>query len=205
MNEAEPLKVFLSGEGRCELGSRAGDRFYQNDDEPGVLQKLLRRTRPEGWIVGGACDWKSIRKFRTGVAGHADTRNVLGAAKDAKDSGCRVLAFVRDRDNDRERPAAIEAGMKRIEEKISNPPAVVGGVAIPKLEGWILAMLGEKDTEKMSPGKAERILENKKGISKSEAGATKTMVRVVETADLVQLPTGCDSLKKWLELAGRHL
>ena len=100
MKPLEKTRVFLVGEGENELGSRAGAPAYQSDKHPGVLFTLLSRVQPNGWIVGGAREWKSIRKYQARSAVHEDTRHVLGAAIDAKEAGCdRIVArsaFVRD-------------------------------------------------------------------------------------------------------------
>jgi hypothetical protein len=108
------VKVFLVGEGSNELGSRAREREHQSDESPGVLHALLRRVAADGWEVGGARQWSKIRKIKLGNAPHADTRNVLGAALHARESRCEVLAFCRDRDNDRGREAAVAKGIERV-------------------------------------------------------------------------------------------
>jgi hypothetical protein len=100
VTEPRQVKVFLSGEGSNELGSRCGLAAYQSDERPGVLHALLARVQPSGWVVGGARTWSTIRKYRAGKAAHADTHNVLGVALDAKEAGCEVLAFSRDLDRD---------------------------------------------------------------------------------------------------------
>lgn len=128
------VKVFLAGEGSNELGSRFGHPSYQSDDRPGVLYALLLRVQPTGWQVIGARDWKSIRKYRAGKASHADTHNVLGAALDAIEAHGDVLVFSRDLDNDSAREAGVNEGLARI-PSISQHLRVIGGVAIPKLEG----------------------------------------------------------------------
>lgn len=169
------MKVFLSGEGRCELGSRAGHRSFQSDDEPGALHALLARVRASGWEIGGSCEWKRIRKFRAGKFDHEDTRNVLGAALDAKEAGCDVLAFSRDMDRDLARDEAIEEGIRRVEGI-----GVIGGVAKPTIEGWILALLQERRSEDMSSKRAEALL-------------------------VERIPDDAASLRRWLERAEQHL
>ena len=191
------VKVFLSGEGSNERGSRFAPRAFQSDERPGVLHVLLERVQPDGWEVGGARDWKGIRKYRAGAASHADTHNVLGVAKDAKDAGCDVLAFSRDLDRDAARRQAIEEGIARVPEVLAGAPAVIGGVAVPTLEGWILALLGVRAAEALSPKRAEEALVQK-GIPRKDGAA---MVRVVEDADLAGLPSDATSLRTWLERA----
>lgn len=194
MSTARKAKVFLCGEGGNELGSRFGHPAHQTDERPGVLHALLTRVQASGWEVGGARDWVRIRKFRIGGAPHNDTHNVLGAVLDAKEAGCDVLAFSRDLDRDPDRKDAIEEGIRRAPSTFASPPVVVGGVAVPTLEGWVLALLQERRTEELTPTRAERELAEK-GIAKKN---TADMVRVVEEADLSNLPDDATSLATWL-------
>jgi len=191
------VRVFLAGEGTNELGSRIGHPSYQSDERPGVLYALLTRVQSTGWEVAGARDWKSIRKFRARGAVHADTRNVLGAVLDAKEAGCEVLAFSRDQDRDPDRKAAIEEGIRRVPEEFEDAPDVIGGVAIPTLEGWILALLGRSATEALTPQKAARALADA-GIDLKD---TLAMVAVVQEADIDRLPDDAASLTAWLAQA----
>lgn len=190
-------KIFLCGEGSNELGSRFKPAAFQHDREPGVLHALLERVQPSGWEIGGARDWKGIRKFRVGGAKHADTHNVLGAAKDAIDAGCDVLVFARDRDKDLARVDAVEEGIARVAQIFARPPEVVGAVAVPLLEGWILALLRVRRTEELAPKRAEEDL-IAKGVPAKDREA---MVRVIEEADLDQLPDAAASLRLWLTRA----
>jgi hypothetical protein len=189
--------VFLAGEGSNELGSRVGHPAYHTDERPGVLAALLTRVQPNGWEVGGARDWKSIRKFRARGASHADTHNVLGAVLDAKEAGCEVLAFARDLDRDADREEAIKEGIRRVPDAFPRAPDVIGGVAIPTLEGWILALLGQRATETLTPHQAERALTDQGIIAKDGLA----MVAVVEEANLDQLPADARSLTAWLAQA----
>ena len=190
------VRVFLCGEGRNELGSRCGHPAYQTDAEPGVLHALLRRVEASGWEVGGARDWTSIRKYKTGVA-HRDTHNVLGVALDAKEAGCDVLAFSRDVDNDTTRKDAVEQGIRRIPETFTAAPEVIGGVAVPTLEAWILALLGELHTEELTTKRAELRLDER-GVASKDGRA---MVLVAENADLDKLPKDAAALAAWLARA----
>ncbi len=193
----EPIKVFLAGEGKNDLGSRIGHRSWQSDDEPGVLHALLSRAQSTGWIVGGACDWKNIRKYKAKGPVHAETRNVLGVALDAREAGCQILAFSRDQDKDPRRQDAIEEGIRLVPATLSRAPDIIGGVAIPTLEGWILALLGERGTEEMTPRRAEETLSARALASKDGAA----MVRIVEQAALTSLPEDARSLSGWLDRA----
>jgi hypothetical protein len=193
----DAVKVFLAGEGANELGSRAGDPAYQSDKRPGVLCVLLSRIQATGWIVDRARDWKSIRKYRACGAGHDDTRNVLGVALDAKEARCDVLAFSRDLDRDPARREAIEEGIRLVPSAFPAAPDVIGGVAVPALEGWILALLGERATEEMSPKRAQDALAAK-GVARKDGAA---MTRAAEAADLDRIPHDATSLHEWLARA----
>ena len=193
------LLVLLAGEGKNDLGSRAGHPAYQGDAFPGVLEALLRRVKADGWRIHGARTWKSVRKLRSGRSEHADTHNVMALALDARESGCHVLAFVRDRDNDDARPDAIAEGIRTAEEQ--GKLEIVGTVAIPKLEGWILALRGHHRTEGMSAAGAETALA-KDGIVEKDTAA---MVKSVEDADLAALPSDAATLRMWLGRAERAL
>lgn len=80
---------------------------------------------------------------------------------------------------------------------LPSPPAVIGGVAVPTLEGWILALLQEPRTEELTPKRAEQTLEGK-GVKLKDGSA---MVRAVEEADLSKLPGDATSLATWLARA----
>jgi len=196
VTDEKVLRVFLAGEGPNELGGHADHPSYRDTTKVGVLEALLRRVEPAGWKVGGAVRWKSIRKFRVGAAAHADTHNVMGAANDAREAGCQVLAFTRDRDNDTSRPAAIEEGITRASNEFPGVD-VVGECACPTLEGWLLALIGKTGTEKMSAMKASDELV-KKGIPPKDGVA---MVQLVENAKLEGVPKDAEALLRWLARA----
>lgn len=196
MTEQKVQRVFLAGEGSNELGGHADHPSYRDATKLGVLEALLRRVEPAGWEVVGAVPWKSIRKFRVGAAAHADTRNVMGAANDAREADCQVLAFTRDKDNDTSRPAAIEEGITRASTEFPGV-GIVGGCACPTLEGWLLALCGKTGTERMSPTKASDELV-KAGVRSKDGAA---MVAVVENAKLEAVPRDAESLLRWLEQA----
>jgi hypothetical protein len=78
---------------------------------------------------------------------------------------------------------------------------VIGGVARPAIEGWILALLGVGHTDDMS---RKRTLEELKarGVDEKHPAA---YVAVVEASEVANLPSGCDSLHGWLESAKLRL
>jgi len=189
------VKVWLAGEGPSEIGNRdiGGERA-------GVLEALLRRVEATGWVVDRASIWKKIRKFEAGAAlrGAGDDRSVQRLVLHAYEAGCEVVAFSRDRDSDPDRDAAIERGIAAA--KAAWPEiGVIGGVARPCIEGWVLAIAGVKDTDEMSRPRCEREL-TQRSIQKGH-DAVAAFVELVEGASLSALPSGCDSLTVWLERA----
>jgi len=190
-------KVFLAGEGKHELGGRAGHPAYSNEHEPGVLESLLRKIRFDGWEIAAAKVWSRARRLvnlKVGRGAHGDTRTVLALALDAMESGCDVLVFSRDRDNDNERTAAVEGAVREV---VENWPelSVAGAVAVPVLEAWILALAGINKTESMSKVKAQHIAAER-GVS-----SLRGMLETCQDADLDRIPTDATSLNLWLKRA----
>lgn len=195
MSAPAPVRVFLSGEGSNELGSHADHLSYRTEHDLGVLHALLKKVEPSGWTVGGARVWKNIRKYRAmPSAKHLDTHNVLALANDAIEAKCDILAFSRDVDKDPEREDAIEDGIALIPKTFANAPAVIGGVADPSLEAWILALLGHPGSEARN---AEATLAAK-GIARKDGAA---MAEAVAEADLSRIPPDAASLLTWLKRA----
>lgn len=197
MSAAEPIRVFLSGEGNNELGSYAGHPVYWTETSRGVLHALLKKIEQEGWGIGGARVWSSIRKYQARPsADHEDTHNVLGLALDAIEAKCDVVAFSRDVDKDPRRADAVRIGIDLIPVTFpKNAPHVIGGMANPKLEGWILALLSHKGSEQ--DRHVEETLATK-GVAKKDGAA---MVNVVIDADLARIPADAASLLHWLDRA----
>lgn len=191
------MKVWLGGEGTCELGGRA-----DGDDRRGVIEALLLRLESVGWTVVGATRWKYIRKFTARGAlqkgeNHGDIKNVMGLALEAHEAASEVLAFTRDIDADDERMKAIATGLEQA-ANLFPTLAIIGGGAKPAIEGWVLALRKVSRTDEMS---RQRTLEELKAIGIS-AKSPEEYVAVVEQADLEQqLPGGCDSLVTWLATA----
>jgi hypothetical protein len=184
------VRVLLGGEGNNELGVWNG----RAQQAPGVLEALLRRVRADGWSVGGARQWKDIRKYRAGSHRTADQRNVLGLALEATERGCNVLAFSRDADTattDSDIADAVSFAATAFPTV-----AIIGRLAKPMVEGWILALSGDADTDKLSKPKANaRIVE-----LEIEHKSTAAYVAVVETADLAH-GRRAPSLCAWLDTA----
>ena len=188
--------VFLGGEGKNELGRRAGAPTYQTDEDPGVLQTLLRRVENQGWTVAGAVKWADIRKYPAKGPLSAEERNVLGLVVEAQRSKAEVVAFIRDAD-DTDRHKTIEAAIGKARSLFPNID-LIGGTAVPVLEGWILAMRGQHGTEKLSKAGAQKRLDDM-GVDRENT--TSAMVRVVTEADLERLPEDARSLRAWLDRA----
>jgi hypothetical protein len=187
------IRIFLCGEGRTELGGRAGDPAYHDDAEPGVLVGLLRRVRADGWTIVGACNWSMLRKFRANTSGTrtpADARNVAIAALKAREAGADVLVFSRDEDGDADRSAAISRGKADASVKVPSV-RVVGGLAVQCIEAWLLALVGERGTEGLHRARAKTQLE-------ARAQDTATKVAIIDAADLDALPEDARSLRAWL-------
>lgn len=189
------MRVFLAGEGKTELGEWANHPSYRRDPpEPGLLEALLRRVRPDGWSVSDAVRWKDIRKYQAHRPCPAEVRNVMGAVLRAKDAGCDILVFSRDRDRKRQREKDVAEGIGRSKREIPGCPAIVGGMAIEAIESWLASMQGrlhaesESDPHSLFPG--------------ADLGA---MRAIVEAADLSRLPPEARSLHAWLTCANEIL
>lgn len=189
------LAVFLGGEGPNELGSRAREPQYQDDSEPGVVQALLRRTRSDGWEVIGATLWKRITTLRARGPTPNESQNVKGLVLEAQRAGAAVVAFVRDADGDPARVEVVHAAIREAEEDFGL--AVIGGVPLPVLEAWILAMLGERSTESLSKAAAQRRLE-RHGVPLKQ---TAPMAQTAEEFRLEALPEDAVGLRAWLARA----
>lgn len=190
------VKVWLGGDGPSEIG----DRDKDGGARAGALEALLRRVEPDGWRVEGATQWRFIRKFRVGAAvgndTHGDIRNVAGLVLQAYEAACEVVAFARDVDADRERAAVVVRAIDYARDLFPDIE-IIGGSASPALEGWILALLGVRDTEAMSRARCNQLLDERDLGGKHAAA----YVSVVEIADLERLPPGCDALRTWLASA----
>jgi hypothetical protein len=188
--------VFLGGEGPNELGSRCGHPAYQTDDSPGVIEALLTRIRPDGWTVIGACKWCRIVKLRARGPTPMDEQNVLGLVYEAARAHADVLAFTRDADDDQRRPHVIEKAVAAAVQKFPNV-AIVGEAAVPVLEAWIQALLGERGTESLGKAAAQRRMVEK-GVEEKNTGA---MVKVIVEADVQAIPKDAARLRGWLDRA----
>ncbi len=192
------IKILLAGEGPNELGKWARDPSYRGNYENGVVEELLKKVCDRGWEVVDGVSWKKIRKYKRGGRKDAEMKNVMGLAEVAKEKGCDVLVFVRDRDGTRskkniEREESIRRGIEAA-NKSPGCPGIVGGMAVKMLESWLLALRGRTDSEKITDPKSEL---EKMEVEMNTAG----YVDLVKRADLDLLPRDAGSLKEWLKTA----
>lgn len=193
------IRVVLAGEGKNELGRFAVEVAFRGDTPaPGVLEALLRKVRPDGWRVVDAIPWKKTPKLQVGIGGKGERLNVERAYHHAKKRGCDVLVFTRDRDKAKftHRHDDIEQAIAGLD---GTGPAIVGGVAIEKLESWLAAIAGIEGSE------ALRRPEEKLAELGIEEKDTDAMVRFVEEKDLARIPDDARSLRRWLDRASRAL
>jgi hypothetical protein len=109
-----------------------------------------------------------------------------------------VLAFVRDGDDQSSRVQDIDAAIGAHEAK-EDAPDIVGGVAVPVLEGWLLSLQGEPGAERLGKAAALRRFQDRFGFLKETA----RIVELAERADQSQIPSDATSLNAWLERARR--
>lgn len=197
-------KVLLVGEGANELGGWSGDSSYQEDGTPGVVESLLRKVQEEGWKIVRGLQWKSIRKYKANVREGREVRNVLGAVLEGKETQCDIVVFVRDRDGtnanaNEQRQKDIEKGLALVSSEIREPPKVIGGVAVKKIESWLVAISGTNGSEGIR--RPEEILETLGMASKDTAA----MAEFVRQRGLDAIPEDASSLNLWLSRARQAL
>ena len=195
-------KVWIVGEGNNELD--AGDGYGGRDR--GVLEALLARVCDVGWKCTGKQQWNAVQKFQAGgarlaVHSHGDYLHVLGLVLEAYENAADAVAFTRDVDNDPDREDAMTAALAWVRDE-GWLIDVIGGVAKPAIEGWILALRAVPGTDEMSRRRAmAHLAEHGIGIK-----STADYVDVVEQAEFGEpprfsLPAGAESLRAWLATA----
>jgi hypothetical protein len=197
------IRVILAGEGRNELGDLAIEEEYRPRAlRPGVVEALLREVRRDGWEIVDALPWKKLPKLQVGIGKKGEEHNVRRAYHHARKRGCDVFVFTRDRDSvkfshrDEDIERAIDGLTANGED---GSPAIVGGVAIEKLESWLVALAGDVRSEEAR--KPEERL-HKLGIADKDTAA---MVIFVETRGLAAIPDDARSLRRWLTRAREAL
>ena len=192
------MKILLAGEGANELGGWSGHENYRGK-EPGVIEALLRKVCPNDWKITHAVPWKNIKKLKVGAFKTAEQQNIKGLHLLAEENGLDAVAFVRDRDADKNREKDIEGAIALIEENNEGGPGIIGGMAVEKIEAWILALSGETKSEKI------RHPQKKFGDLDIKGKNTAQFVAAVKKADLDKIPKDALSLNLWLERARRLL
>jgi hypothetical protein len=124
---------------------------------------------------------------------------VLRLVLHAYEEACEMLAFVRDGDGDEPREHEIRRVLETLAtfgfaEEYHYAGGRWRGRQKPKIEGWILWLLGVTGTDAMSPARVDRELAN----TDLEAKATAQYVPLAESR---ALPTGKGSLPEWLAQA----
>ena len=197
------IEVFLAGEGRNELGGWCSEPGYREDPPtPGVLEVLARAVAPSGWRVRDAMQWKNIPKLGIGTKGKGVERKAILAARlHATERGCTVLMFSRDRDGPKNTARQREIEQTLTELANDGGISIVGGIAVERLESWLLALSGCAGTEALRDGKTDQQLEEL-GIPVKD---TIAMVEHVGRCGLASIPADAASLRAWLKLAADHL
>jgi hypothetical protein len=187
------MKIFFAGEGADELGEWAGHPAYHPRPSEkgigGILHALVERYSAEH-TVGGATQWRHVRKYKAGKHDRPETQTVLGLALRAEELKCDVLVFVRDRDRDEERERDVERGIMEAKARFAIP--VVGGTANEEIEAWLLALRGERESE--THADAKRVLRDKYGVETRDQ-------KVAVVSEAKAAADDCTSLTRWRERA----
>lgn len=191
------LRILLAGEGANELGGWDGQPAWRDKNRPGVLEALLRRVQADGWEIVEAIRWKDIRKFQARRGLDAEMRNVLGLMLTADELECDAVVFSRDLDALEEREDSVNAGLQQAAELFPEGPQAIGGIAIRKLESWLIALSGRTRSQDTREAQIEEIFSDL-GIKLKDTAA---MVRLVEEANLSRIPKDAKSLHDWLNKA----
>lgn len=198
-----PARIWIVGEGNNELGRDDGSGTRGR----GVLEALISRVCETGWECSGKLPWQAIQKFRAGgarlaAASHGDYLDVLGLVLAAHEDAADAVAFSRDVDSDPDREDAVVKALAWIRDASDWSIDVIGGVAKPAIEGWILALRAVHGADAMSRSRAATHLAEQAIDLKS----TDHYVGVVDEVALgasphFGLPPGSESLRAWLAMA----
>lgn len=203
------LNILIAGEGPNELGGWFKEVQYREESpHEGAIEALLRKAQATGWQIVDGIPWRRIRKLKARtrkVAGvqetmstrRADVHNVAAVSLRARELHCSVLAFTRDRDGRAETQEAIEYGIAKEEVKERADLQIIGGVAIEKLESWIIALSGKHRSEDLGKARIEETL-SELGIPSKD---TERIVEIISNADIEKIPEDAWSLKTWIEKA----
>jgi hypothetical protein len=186
-------RIFVAGEGPHDIGRWAQELPWRSG-ERGFLEAVLAKVRPDGWEIVEGLQWKRIPKYRSGDHRRPEQRTVLGLIALARNRGCDLVAFLRDHDGDDARPAAIAEALA---ERAVDDPDVIAGVPVRTVDAWVLAILGERATERLRDPKAD--LEARSVRTRSERAA------VVDARGFADVPDDARSLRTFLAEAERAL
>lgn len=187
------MRVLLVGEGPNDIGRWAKSpeyrEAYAEDGVVGVWVHTVAASTAE--IVQGL-EWKSIRKFRARVGAalpDADAHNVRALPLKARELGCDVVVFARDRDGSVTREKAIHDVLAQ-----ETHAAVAGGVAVENLEHWLAAAAGLRDSESKSAKQVGEHLKAQNCATKS----TQEMCALARRCPPSDAPECAESLRAWV-------
>ena len=140
------MKVFISGEGRHELGKWDESSPHRGTSKrsDGTLISIARRVRSDDVTVVGGVKWSAIRKYRSGEHSGPEERAIVALANDAHEAGADALIFARDTDGEVERRLEIEHALAVVLPAKGFQIRVAGGCPEPCIEAWILALEGSE-------------------------------------------------------------
>lgn len=187
------IRVLIAGEGPNELGEwrSSSERASSPSTGQGVIEAFLGKVRPGGWEVRDAIAWARVPKLLPGAA-DGEARTVKALVLQAKERGCHVLAFLRDRDGVVGRERSIKQAVEKSQQGIDRAPRVAGGIPVEMLESWLLALKAVSNSERVAEPVSELV---KHGVPPKE---TTAMVQLVMNADLRKVPADAQSLRRWL-------
>lgn len=104
----------------------------------------------------------------------------------AREARADAAVFSRDQDGDSDRMERVEDGLQRARALF---PALAGGVAVPCVEAWLLALRGDRNSERRDA----------KARFGSRPGVADEIAALIEHADLHQIPDDAASIAVRLE------
>lgn len=191
-------RVFVAGEGPNEIGRWCREAAYRGEypsDDAGVIGALLGRVATSPYDITEGAPWKRSGTFRAGRR-DGEYKAARRLIQDAADHGCDVAVLVRDADDVPGRAAEIErAAVDALRDGIL--PRVAAGVAVERLENWLLAMTGEARSEQLGRQQVRAKLDAA-GVPDKD---THAMVGLASRWALEALPVDAASLRAWLDRA----
>ena len=191
------IRVLISGEGANEIGSGTAGR--NSGSGTGVVEELLAKVRVGGFDIRSRVVWKDVHKLRVHVPGEGEEKTVRGLGLMETEHGCHGLVFLRDRDGEFSRERTIERA-SLAEQKRRPALRIAWGVPVEMLECWLLALVGEAQSEHAHDPVAA--LSSRHNIPPKR---TTAMVQLVRSATLLTAPGDAVSLWRWLRRAATAL